>query len=67
MKKYVAYIKVSTTKQELGLESQLNIINNYIGKNDTILKLFTEKVEEITIELNLVKQLHIRRITTLFC
>jgi DNA invertase Pin-like site-specific DNA recombinase len=43
MKKYVAYIRVSTTKQELGLESQLNIINNYIGKNDTILKLFTEK------------------------
>lgn len=43
MKKYVAYIRVSTIKQELGLESQLNIINNYIGKNDTILKLFTEK------------------------
>lgn len=43
MKNYVVYIRVSTTKQELGLESQLNIINNYINKNDTILKLFTEK------------------------
>lgn len=43
MKKYVAYIRVSTTKQELGLESQLNIINNYIDNDDVILNLFTEK------------------------
>ncbi|WP_333809163.1 recombinase family protein [Flavobacterium sp.] len=43
MKKYVAYIRVSTTKQELGLESQLSIINSYIGKNDEVIKLFTEK------------------------
>lgn len=43
MKQYVAYIRVSTTKQELGLESQLNIINSYISKDDVILQLFTEK------------------------
>jgi DNA invertase Pin-like site-specific DNA recombinase len=43
MKKYVAYIRVSTTKQELGLESQLSIINNYISEGDKILKVFTER------------------------
>ncbi|SHH50914.1 recombinase family protein [Flavobacterium johnsoniae] len=43
MIKYVAYVRVSTIKQDLGLESQLNIINNYINKEDEILKIFTEK------------------------
>lgn len=43
MKTYVAYIRVSTTKQELGLDSQLQIIHSYIGKNDVILQVFTEK------------------------
>lgn len=43
MSKYVAYIRVSTTKQELGLESQLTIINNYINKDDVLLELYTEK------------------------
>lgn len=43
MTKYVAYIRVSTSKQDLGLESQLNLINNYINKDDKILKIFTEK------------------------
>ena len=41
-KKYVAYTRVSTTKQDLGLESQLNIINQFIS-NDELIATFTEK------------------------
>jgi len=43
MKNYVAYIRVSTTKQDLGLESQMNIITSYLSSDDKILEVFTEK------------------------
>lgn len=43
MKKYIAYIRVSTTKQDLGLDAQLNIIHNFIKPTDEVIQLFTEK------------------------
>lgn len=41
--KYVAYIRVSTARQDLGLDAQLHIINSYISSDDVILHTFTEK------------------------
>lgn len=45
MKQYIAYVRVSTNKQEYGLEGQLTEINNYIAnKNDgVIVKTYQEK------------------------
>ncbi|MEW5675520.1 recombinase family protein [Flavobacterium enshiense] len=43
MKKYIAYTRVSTSKQDLGLDVQLEIINRFIGKTDEVLATYTEK------------------------
>ena len=43
MKKYVAYIRVSTQKQDLGLESQQDIITQYIKANDEVIATYIEK------------------------
>jgi DNA invertase Pin-like site-specific DNA recombinase len=46
MKKYVAYFRVSTSKQQqsgLGLESQKTMVNNFLHSNDgTLIESFTE-------------------------
>jgi len=39
---YVAYYRVSTKKQELGLEAQKHTVSNFV-KDDIIIKEFTEK------------------------
>ena len=41
--KYITYIRVSTTKQDLGLDVQLQIIHNFIKPSDEIIEVFTEK------------------------
>nr|WP_199001370.1 recombinase family protein [Flavobacterium sp. ASV13] len=43
MKKYVAYLRVSTSKQSIGLDAQKKIIDNYISDSDVILQTFIEK------------------------
>lgn len=43
MKKYVAYLRVSTSKQSIGLDAQKKIIDNYINDSDVILHTFIEK------------------------
>ena len=44
MKKFIAYTRVSTTKQGLGLDAQTNAINNYIASHGgTIIAQYSEK------------------------
>lgn len=43
MKKYVTYIRVSTRKQDLGMDVQQDIINNYITTNDVVIASYSEK------------------------
>lgn len=43
MKKYIAYTRVSTNKQDLGLEVQLEIINRFINPSDEVIHTYTEK------------------------
>jgi len=43
MKKYITYIRTSTKKQDLGLEAQQNIINNFLQPDDIILHAFSEQ------------------------
>ncbi|MFC4477403.1 recombinase family protein [Flavobacterium chungangensis] len=43
MKNYVAYLRVSTSKQSIGLDAQKKIIDNYINEKDIILETFVEK------------------------
>lgn len=44
MRKYVAYIRVSTTKQGLGLDAQRTIINNYcMNEGSEVIEEFCEK------------------------
>lgn len=41
--RYVTYLRVSTRKQDLGLNAQQTIINNYIKTGDVIIASFIEK------------------------
>jgi len=41
--KYVAYVRVSTIDQDLGLDAQLNIIQKFLQPNDTVIEYYTEK------------------------
>ena len=41
--KYVAYTRVSTAKQGLGLDAQMSIIERFIGGDDEIVATFSEK------------------------
>ena len=44
MKKYIAYYRVSTKKQSLGLDAQQVTVNNYIAANDgELVAEFSEK------------------------
>ncbi len=43
MKHYISYIRTSTKRQDLGLEAQQNIINNFLNKNDIVLYSFSEQ------------------------
>lgn len=43
MKSYITYIRTSTKRQDLGLEAQQNIINNFLSKEDIVLYSFSEQ------------------------
>jgi DNA invertase Pin-like site-specific DNA recombinase len=43
MKTYIAYIRTSTKRQDLGLEAQQAIINRFIQHDDNILKTYSEQ------------------------
>jgi DNA invertase Pin-like site-specific DNA recombinase len=43
MKHYISYIRTSTKRQDLGLEAQQNIINNFLNKDDIVLYSFSEQ------------------------
>jgi len=40
---YITYYRVSTKKQDLGLEAQQTIISNYLKANDEVLASYSEK------------------------
>jgi len=41
--KYITYYRVSTKKQDLGLDSQQTIINNYLKDEDEVIASYSEK------------------------
>lgn len=41
--KYVTYYRVSTKKQDLGLDAQQTIISNYLKKDDEVIASYSEK------------------------
>lgn len=43
MKTYIAYIRTSTKRQDLGLSAQQDIINRFIQSDDVILETYIEK------------------------
>ena len=43
MKTYIAYIRTSTKRQDLGLEAQQTIIDRFVQSDDIILHTYTEK------------------------
>lgn len=43
MKTYIAYIRTSTRRQDLGLEAQQGIINRFINDDDIVLETFSEQ------------------------
>ncbi|SRR6266403_2005037 len=44
MKKFIGYIRVSTDKQNYGLDAQLSIINNYIKNKGELLAYYEDKL-----------------------
>lgn len=43
MKRYIAYLRTSTTEQDLGIDAQMNIIQNYLQPSDTVIEYYIEK------------------------
>ncbi|MDA6068948.1 recombinase family protein [Flavobacterium sp. AC] len=43
MNTYIAYIRTSTKRQDLGLEAQQAIINRFVQSDDIIIQTYTEK------------------------
>lgn len=43
MKKYIAYLRTSTTEQDLGIDAQMNIIQNYLQPSDEVIEYYIEK------------------------
>ena len=43
-KKYVSYLRVSTTKQNYGLDSQLDIVNKWVAGRGEVISYFQEQV-----------------------
>jgi DNA invertase Pin-like site-specific DNA recombinase len=41
--KYIAYLRVSTTEQDLGIDAQMNIINSFIKPTDEVVSYYIEK------------------------
>lgn len=44
MKNFIGYIRVSTEKQNYGLDAQLNLINNYVKNKGTLITYYEDKV-----------------------
>jgi len=41
--KFISYVRVSTSKQDYGLEAQLNEINKYVASKGSLIASYTEK------------------------
>ena len=54
--KYVTYYRVSTKKQDLGLEAQHTIINNYLKVGDKVIASYSEKETGFNLKLEEVKE-----------
>ena len=44
MKKFIGYIRVSTNKQNYGLDAQLNLINNYVKNQGILIAHYEDKI-----------------------